>query len=627
MGPKRTIRMVASVCMVASTLSVGLVAGATASGAVSSKTTAVWAEAPQANPNYIFPFMSLAFFSVATINQFQYLMFRPLYWFGQGATPNLDPSLSLASVPKYTNGNTTAVVNLKKYKWSNGEQVTSQDVMFWMNMLHAQKANWAAYVPGGLNIPDSLKSVTINSPTQITFTVNTSVNPYWFTYNQLSQISPLPIAWDKTSQSAAAGSGGCSNATYGTVDAQCTAVYTFLSSQSGYNPSNPQAANNALPTYATNPLWQVVDGPWKLKTFDASGNITMVPNPSYSGPVKPTIKTFVEVPFTSDSTEYNALVGGSVDVGYLPTQDITAPTNNALKSGPNNPRLGSYNLEPLYGWAINYFPYNFNSTGDEGNAGKIFSQLYFRQAMQYLVNQPLYDSRLARGYGVPTYGPVPSEPANSFISSYVNNNPYPYSPSKATSVLKSHGWTVVPGGTTTCSSPGSGANQCGAGIPGGAKLAFNLKYAGGTSLIDNTMRAEKSSWAQAGINITLSSATFNAVIGEAVPCPQGCGWEMNNWGAGWIYAPDYYPTGETIFQTGAGSNSGNYSNPNIDKLIKATDLTNTSLTAYENALAKDLPVVWQPNFGNPLFEVNKSLSGFAPANVYVQINPENWRWK
>ena len=43
--------------------------------------------------------MSLAFFSVNNINQFQYLMYRPLYWFGNGSTPNLNPSLSLAAQP------------------------------------------------------------------------------------------------------------------------------------------------------------------------------------------------------------------------------------------------------------------------------------------------------------------------------------------------------------------------------------------------------------------------------------------------------------------------------------------------------------------------------------------------
>src|ERR1019366_4402683 len=125
--------------------------------------------------------------------------------------------------------------------------------------------------------------------------------------------------------------------------------------------------------------------------------------------------------------------------------DVTEPTTNALVAGPNNPRLsGNYSMDPLYTWAINYFPYNFNSSGDNGAVGKIFGQLYFRQAMQQLVDQPLFISKVYKGYAVGTYGPVPSQPANSFVSAEVKNNPYPYSPSKAVSLLKSHGWTVVP---------------------------------------------------------------------------------------------------------------------------------------------------------------------------------------
>ena len=56
----------------------------------------------------------------------------------------------------YTNGGTHGDVTLKPYKWSNGETVTAQDVMFWMNMLHAQKANWAGYSAGA--IPDNVKT-------------------------------------------------------------------------------------------------------------------------------------------------------------------------------------------------------------------------------------------------------------------------------------------------------------------------------------------------------------------------------------------------------------------------------------------------------------------------------------
>ncbi len=245
--------------------------------------TVTWAEAPSTPPNYIFPFMSLAFFSVNNISQFQQMMFRPLYWFGKGGTASIDPTLSLAQNPVYSNNNETAVINLKNYKWSNGESVTATDVVFWMNMMHAQKTNWAAYAPG--DMPDNVKSITINSPTQVTFTFTKSYNPLWLTYNQFSQITPLPLAWDVTAVGAKAGSGGCSAAAFGTADAACTAVYTFLSKQAGFDPANPSATNNSLSTYATNPLWQIVDGPWHLTNFDASGDVTMVPNPSYSGPI------------------------------------------------------------------------------------------------------------------------------------------------------------------------------------------------------------------------------------------------------------------------------------------------------------------------------------------------------
>ena len=631
MKPGTKIKNITRVGLVLAVMVSGAIAAGCSSGSsgtaapTSGQTVATYAEAPQTPPNYIFPFMSLAFFSVSNSNQFQFLMYRPLYWFGQGATPDLNPSLSLAANPTYSNSNTTVAIDLKAYKWSNGETVTAQNVMFWMNMLHSQKANWAGYAPG--TIPDDVQSITVNSPTQLTMTLTGPVNPYWFTYNELSQITPMPNAWDVTASGGASNSGGCAAAAYGAADAACGNVYTFLSKQAGYDPSNPKASNNSFSTYATNPLWQVVDGPFKLTHFDASGNVTMVPNTTYSGPTKPTIKQFQEVPFTSDSAEFNALVGGKVDVGYLPTADVTQPTTNALKAGPNNPRLTNYTLDPLYSWSINYFPYNFTSTGSDGNAGKIFSQLYFRQAMQLLVDQPLYIQKIDKGYGVGTYGPVPSEPANSFVSSEVKDNPYPYNPSKAVSLLKDHGWTVVPKGTSTCASPGTGANQCGAGIPAGAKLAFDLPYASGSDNLTQLMNAEKSSWAQAGINMTLSQQSFNTVLGNSVPCTgASCTWQFGNWGAGWIFSPDYYPTGESIFQTGAGSNSGNYSDTTNDANILATNVSSVPLTQYENYLAEQLPVVFQPNAVTSLTEIAKGLSGVTPQSTLWAINPENWRF-
>jgi len=119
--------------------------------------------------------------------------------------------------------------------------------MFWMNMLHSEKSNWAAYSAGTL--PDDVKSIVVNSPTQLTMNLTGAVNSYWFTYNELSQITRCPSLGHHRHRWGP-GSGGCANAPFGTVDTQCAAVYTFLSKQAGYDPANPTATNNSLSTYA-----------------------------------------------------------------------------------------------------------------------------------------------------------------------------------------------------------------------------------------------------------------------------------------------------------------------------------------------------------------------------------------
>lgn len=594
--------------------------------------TACWAEAPQATPNYIFPFASFSYFSVANLTQFQELMYRPLYWFGQGQTPNLNPSLSLANMPTYSNGGTTVTVTLKPYKWSNGETVTGQDVVFWLNMMKVEKRIWAGYVPG--TIPDDIASIDVNGNT-LTFHLTGNANSNWFTYNELSQITPMPMAWNLE---AAGKKGTCGTASFASVTTtdgtdskgnpvtnptsaeakSCAAVYSYLDSQA-----------KKIPSYANSPIWSVVDGPWTLKggSMDASGNVTFVPNKNYSGPIKPTLDKFVELPFTTDDAEFNALAGKKVDLGYLPTQDITSPATPGgngpcdITPGANNSRLGDYNIVPVYSWSINYFPYNFNSTANNGQSGKIFQQLYFRQALQSLVNQPQYIQKIDKGYGVPTYGPVPVCPTNSFATKTEESNPYAYNPQKAIDLLKTNGWNVKPGGTTTCAD----AAKCG--VPAGTPLSFTLQYAGGTAAIDQLMSAEKSSWAQAGIQMNVKSATFDTVIGTASVCSASgktpCGWELENWGGGWIFAPDYFPSGESLFQTGASSNGGSYSDPQADTLIKATTQGNSDLAAYEDYVAKQLPVVWQPN-ALGVGEVSKKLQGVGPPNPLLTLNPETW---
>ncbi|HLX77315.1 MAG TPA: ABC transporter substrate-binding protein [Acidimicrobiales bacterium] len=372
-------------------------------------------------------------------------------------------------------------------------------------------------------------------------------------------------------------------------------------------------------TYATNPLWQVVDGPWHLTSFNVSGQLTMKPNPKYSGPVKPTLSAFVELPFTSSTAEFNQLIGGKITVGYIPAEDITAPAKNPLIPGPNNSRVaGKFNLVPWYGWLINYFPLNFNSTDDSGEAGAVFRQLYFRQAMQMLINQPGLIKQIAKGYGVPVYGPVPIIPKNSFSTAFEAKDPYPYNPAKSKALLSSHGWKIVPNGTDTCTN----ASKCG--VPAGTKLSFNLMYASGSTQTAQYAAAETSAWSTAGIHVTASAETFNTIIGTATPCTgTSCKWDMG-WWEGWVYSPDYWPSGEDLFETGAASNAGSYSNPSMNTLIRQTNFGNTSLATFENYAALQLPDIWEPGGTYQISEIAKNLHGASPQNPLLTIQPEDW---
>jgi len=588
---------------------------------------AYWAELPGATPNMIFPFDPTGYFSVPNINQFQYLMYRPLYWFGKGSTAGLNLGLSVGKAPVYSSDTKTATIDLNPYTWSNGETVTAQDVVFWMNMMHAEKDNFGAYVPGIDAIPDDVANVVAKSDTEVVFTLTGSVNTNWYTYNNLSQITPMPKAWDITSATGAPGSGGCFAGAYGTAatDTACKKVWTFLATQAGYNPANPKATNNAFSSYATNPIWQVVDGPWHLTHFDATGNVTMEPNAKYTGPVKPTLAQFVEVPFTAEPAELNALLGNRLTVGYLPLANEPKTTTNPLVVAGQDARLTNYFIDPYYGWEFSYFPLNFNSSGNGGVAGKIISQLYFRQALQTLIDQPDIIKKVFKGYGLPQYGPIPPQPP-TYVSSAAKTNPYPYSPTKAKQLLSSHGWKVVANGTDTCVKPGTASDECGAGIPANTPLVFNLQFATGITTQTDAVNDEIASWESAGIKINETATTFDTVISNATACTPGpsCTWEMQDWAGSWVYAPDFYPTGEELFASGAVANYGSYSDPMADALIKATDFSNASLDQYENYLVKQLPVVYLPQQVQSLTEIQNNLRGDTPQNILSTLNPESW---
>ena len=404
-------------------------------------------------------------------------------------------------------------------------------------------------------------------PSTLVVNMKNAVNPTWMEQDILSAIMIMPAAeWAKDSASGP------------TLDftnpANALKIFNYLTAQA-----------KSVNTYATNPLWQTVYGPYKLTSFNATtGAFSFAPNPTYSGPHANPQSKYVGVPFTSNAAQFNAIKSGSVDVAAVPPED--APQIPTLKGIGYN-----YFGTPAFG---DYFvAYNFMDK--TGNFDKIVAQLYFRQAMQHLEDQQGQIKAYLDGNGVPGYTVISQYPPTPFYPSNAKTNPYPFSVSTAVSVLKAHGWNVVPNGTDTCAHAGTGPGDCGAGIPAGTKLAFNLIY-NTTSPITQEVTNLASNAKQAGIQITLQGSNFNYMIqnyNDAASPANANKWAAEDFG-GEGFSP--YPTAFGFLNTNGSGQIGNYSNPTADSLINAS-ITSPNPQAVTNELAffaTNLPVLWQP---------------------------------
>ena len=310
--------------------------------------------------------------------------------------------------------------------------------------------------------------------------------------------------------------------------------------------------------------------------------------------------------------------GQQISVGYVPSNDL--PQQPALRSQ-------GYQLVKDFPFGFNYLEPNFNNP----EVGPILRQLYFRQAFQHLIDQTgwirAYYNGLGAAHVQPGAGPARRTRTRTPARRSTRTRSACPPPGRC---WPRHGWKIVPDGHSTCTRPGTAANQCGAGIKAGQPLDFTLMYPSGLPYADGSMADLQSVAKQVGIEISLdqvTSATIAQTIEACAPASPACSWQLGNYGTAWVFAPDHYPSGEEIFQTGALGNVNNYSDPAVDRLIVATTRTPASgaqaaLDAYADQVRLQLPDFWQPSPGT-LITVQSNLHGFAP-NAYGFINPEQW---
>ncbi len=576
-------------------------------------------------PNYIFPLTPAAQYTMSNVAHFQDLMYRPLYWFGSQGRPVLNRQLSLAAPPVYTFHDTVVTITLRHFNWSNGQPVDSRDVVFWLNMLKAEKQIWPGYLPG--QFPDNVVAYSAPTPDTVVLHLDHPYNPTWFTYNELSQITPLPLAWDRLSPYSPVPTPSTPNLP-DTTTWGATALFNQLT-----------ASARAASGFVSSPIWSVVDGPWKLQSITPGGQVSFVANPAYSGPNKPTISRFTEIFFPNSKAERSYLLSSpsKATIGTLASWD-TAGIARAKALGYH---IGSSS----YPFRLSYFVANLTNP----TYGPIFRQAYFRQAFQHLVDQKAWVHTIYGGHALVGGGLVPSTPGASFggQTGAALAKSYTYSVSDAISILSSHGWKVTPGGVSTCVAPGTGAGECGQSIAQGTALRFPLLYATAVPTLAATMHSLATDAAKAGIQLLVSPAP-KTKLAAIQPCLSGtgsshaaaqataqdCSWALANWGGGVPYGPRYYPAVGSLVGTGGRYNAMGYSSAAMDAEVAKVQQSGSpsmALAQTSGLVSTDLPFFSQPlpagaAWGGGLVVTAGNLRGFS-ANPYGLLDPERWRLK
>jgi len=574
-----------------------------------------WACAPGFPPAVIFPFTPAERAGMRNVIEFQALMYRTLYFFGSNGLPEVDYDNSIGEPPEWSEDGCTVTITVKPWKWSNGETLCADNVLFWVNLMRVKGDRYCEYVPG--YFPDNCVSYGKLAEDKVYFTFDRAYNKRWVLFNQLSTITPLPKAWDRTAAGPANASGDL---------ADVEAVYDYLMAEQG---DHVEEGNAHRTRWADSPIWSIVSGPWRLKSYTTEGIVTFVPNEHYSGPVKATLEEFRQVPTFSDEEQFEMLKAGpddpnAIQVGYLPLSFATEPTSHPTVGG-DNPIGDTYKLIPQVAYCIRYFCLNYNNPTV---MGKLFAQTYFRQALQSTLDQDRAVSEIYQGYAYRQNGPVPMIPVTDLVSPRQREGawPLPFDPARAKQLLEDNGWDT----STTpavCVRPGIGPGCAGAGIPAGTRMSVLMRYAEGRPALTKLMTRFAEDAAKAGIEIRLEEVYGSILVAEDGPCvpteDNPCLWELTCWNGGWIY---HHPSGEILFKTGAGGNFGFYTSAEtdaiIDKALTSDDIED--FYKFQDHIAEQVPVIFTPNFPVRLFEVANNLRGFEPINPFGYINPENW---
>jgi peptide/nickel transport system substrate-binding protein len=329
---------------------------------------------------------------------------------------------------------------------------------------------------------------------------------------------------------------------------------------------------------STPSFFKVVDGPLKLAEFATNRYAAYVPNPAYDGPpmhFDRLVFAFIE----SDGAAIEQVESGDVDLAPLPTEFWT--------EAQHLPNAHVVTLVQQPTW--NYIALNFRNKDVE-----FLNDVRVRDAIADAQNQTEIIDLALHGQGYAVYAPV-NEADASFEAPAILQGHFPvgYNPAKARALLAAAGYTPGPDGIMQ---------------KDGKRLSFTALSPTGSTESDEVDEVTQENLRAVGIELKIREIQFNQMLALMSGPPQA--WQAAM--IGQFFSG--YPSGESMFQTGAAQNNGFYSDPTMDRLIDASINKPglDALYAYELYASAQQPVIFTASPSQILLANNRlqGVNGF-----------------
>jgi peptide/nickel transport system substrate-binding protein len=526
--------------------------------------TVVYALTPQTNIPWYLPVQNAPNYS-GSVFELIGLMYQPLLW--QNSEHKFDYSQSLAEKVTYNKQGTVFHIFLNpKWYWSNGQPITSADLLFSWNVLMAAEVSkvspWPAGSEGAGGMPANFKSAQATSKYEFTITLKKPANQQWFIYNALTIFNVMPTVWNKYPNNMAE-------------------ELAYL----GKNATNPKFDNP-------------VSGPFELQSATQNEEWVLVPNPNYSGQ-KAHISRLILQYEGSNESEFAGLKTGSIQVGYLPPGEWAARAEL-----PDT-------MTKQYGFGFGFIWVNMWS-GAQDNVNTIFDNLYVRQALEMGIDETAIGEVIDHGQYQPAYGPLQVSPTTtSFLDPTLDKPLYAFDPAAGLKLMESNGWKLENGVLTK----------------GGQQMKFTLQYSSGDIATTEEMELIQADWAKEGVKVTLEPVPFAALL-DTVEGKHNA-WEIVGgitWGyPGYPSGEQLFYKDQGVDFAGWNNAEENSLIEATESPAATPALQQSTYFKYQLYTAKELPMLWAP-YPVTDDEVAPNLHGVTTQTLlsWTDIQPQYW---